>query len=118
MSLSKLCRQEFSDYLFLARRGWCGLFDFPAIYEKDSYANLCWTAYRAVPGGPVIALLLHVDKSVGGLPWGSVTILNYRASVEDVEICPSAPGPAGTAYQADPAPVSSQSPVLLRPGSH
>ena len=65
MSLSKLCRQEFSDYLFLARRGWCGLF---------------------VPGGPVIALLLHVDKSVGGLPWGSVTILNYRASVEDVEI--------------------------------
>ena len=50
------------------------------------YANLCWTAYRAVPGGPVIALLLHVDKSVGGLPWGSVTILNYRASVEDVEI--------------------------------
>ena len=36
MSLSKLCRQEFSDYLFLARRGWCGLFDFPAIYEKDS----------------------------------------------------------------------------------
>ena len=52
MSLSKLCRQEFSDYLFLARRGWCGLFDFPAIYEKDSYANLCWTAYRAVPGGP------------------------------------------------------------------
>lgn len=52
----------------LARRGWCGLFDFPAIYEKDSYANLCWTAYRAVPGGPVIALLLHVDKSVGDCP--------------------------------------------------
>lgn len=38
------------------------------------------------PRRPVIALLLHVDKSVGGLPWGSVTILNYRASVEDVEI--------------------------------
>ena len=86
MSLSKLHRQEFSDYLFLARRGWCSLFDFAAVYEKDSYANLCWTAYRVLPGGPVIALLLHVDKSVEGLPWGSVTLLNYRASVEDVEI--------------------------------
>jgi len=85
MSLSKLCRQEFSDYLFLARRDWCGLFDFAAVYEGNSYANLCWTAYRVLPSGPVIALLLHVDKSVDGVPWGSVTILNYRASVKDVE---------------------------------
>lgn len=91
MSLSDLCRQEFPDYLFLARRGWCGLFGFPAIYEKDSYANLCWTACRAVPSGPAIALLLHVDKCVEGQPWGSVTLLDYRAVAEDVEIFASLP---------------------------
>ncbi len=86
MSISKLCRQELSEYLFLARRGWCGLFDFSTVYEKDSYANLCWTACRAVPGWPVIALLLHVDKSVEGHPWGSVTLLEHRATLKDVEV--------------------------------
>ena len=114
MSLSKLCRQEFSDYLFLARRGWCGLFDFPAIYEKDSYANLCWTARRAGhrPAAPC-------GQERGGTALGQrhhFELPGLRGGCGDIR--PSAPGPAGTAYQADPAPVSSQSPVLLRPGSH
>ena len=100
MSLSKLCRQEFSDYLFLARRGWCGLFDFPAIYEKDSYANLCWTAYRAVPGGPVIALFLHIDKTVEGLPWGSVTLLDYPTAAQNVGHSPNCPRPNGSGISA------------------
>ena len=86
MSIGRLCRQEYTDFLFLARTPWCWLFDLSAVYDSGTYANLCALAYQGVPGGPVIALLLHVDKSVGGLPWGSVTILNYRASVEDVEI--------------------------------
>ena len=85
MSLSKLCRQEFSDYLFLARRGWCGLFDFPAIYEKDSYANLCWTAYLDFPGPRVDALYLHIYRTIHGHPFGVATVLDYAVSARDVE---------------------------------
>lgn len=86
MSIARLCRQEFPDYLFLARQNWCWLFDFPAVYEKGSYANLCWLAYRGLPGGPVLALFLHIEKSVEGLPWGSATLLDYPAAAQDAAI--------------------------------
>ena len=35
-------------------------------------------------GGPVIALFLHIDKTVEGLPWGSVTLLDYPTAAQNV----------------------------------
>ena len=64
MSIGRLCRQEYTDFLFLARTPWCWLFDLSAVYDSGTYANLCALAYQGVPGGPVIALFLHIDKTV------------------------------------------------------
>ena len=83
---AKLRRQEYTDYLFLARTPWCWLFDLSAVYERGSYANVCTLAYQGIPGGPVIALFLHVEESVAGRPWGSVTLLDYPAAAQDAAV--------------------------------
>ena len=54
------------------------------MYDSGTYANLCALAYQGVPGGPVIALFLHIDKTVEGLPWGSVTLLDYPTAAQNV----------------------------------
>lgn len=41
---------------------------------------------RASPAGPVITLFLHIDKTVEGLPWGSVTLLDYSTAAQDVGV--------------------------------
>lgn len=86
MSIARLCRQEYTDFLFLARTPWCWLFDFPAVYDSGTYANLCALAYQGIPGRPVIALFLHIDKTVEGLPWGSVTLPDYSTAAQDVGV--------------------------------
>lgn len=91
MSIDKLCRQEHTDYLFLARTPWCWLFEFSAVYESGSYANLCTLAYQGVPAGPVIALFLHIDKAVEGRPWGSATLLDYPTAAQDTAIFSALP---------------------------
>lgn len=83
---AKLGRCEHTDYLFLARREKSHLFDLSSVYTPDSYENLTWTYGMATPGVPVTALFLHVDKTVAGRPWGSVTLLDYPATVRDVEV--------------------------------
>lgn len=93
MSIARLCRQEYTDFLFLARTPWCWLFDLPTVYDSGTYANLCALAYQGVPGGPVIALFLHIDKTVEGLPWGSVTLLDYPTAAQDVGIFSELPPP-------------------------
>lgn len=82
--IAKLRRQEQTDYLFLARRERCWLFDVPSVFERGGYANLCWLAYEGRGGWPVICLYLHVSKSVEGRPWGSVTLLDYQTTAQDV----------------------------------
>lgn len=85
MSISKLYQQDFADCFFLARQTWCDLFEASSIYEKGGYANLCWLVWQGIPGGgPVIALFLHIEKIIAGRPWGSVTLLDYSATVRDV----------------------------------
>ena len=84
LSIGRLCRQEYTDFLFLARTPWCWLFDLSAVYDSGTYANLCALAYQGVPGGPVIALFLHIDKTVEGLPWGSVSLLDYPTAAQNV----------------------------------
>lgn len=84
--IAKLGRGEHTDYLFLARRDKCWLFDLPSVYTPDSYENLAWTYGRITPHIPVTALFLHVDKTVEGRPWGSVTLLDYADAAHDVEI--------------------------------
>ena len=86
LSIGRLCRQEYTDFLFLARTPWCWLFDFPAVYDSGTYANLCALAYQGIPGRPVITLFLHIDKTVEGLPWGSVTLLDYSTAAQDVGV--------------------------------
>lgn len=86
LSIARLCRQEYTDFLFLARTPWCWLFDFPAVYDSGTYANLCALAYQGIPGRPVITLFLHIDKTVEGLPWGSVTLLDYSTAAQDVGV--------------------------------
>ena len=93
LSIGRLCRQEYTDFLFLARTPWCWLFDLSAVYDSGTYANLCALAYQGVPGGPVIALFLHIDKTVEGLPWGSVTLLDYREAAHDAETFSALAGP-------------------------
>ena len=74
LSIGRLCRQEYTDFLFLARTPWCWLFDLSAVYDSGTYANLCALAYQGVPGGPVIALFLHIDK----------TVLDYPTAAQNV----------------------------------
>ena len=93
LDLRKLQRDGPTDYLFLARREKCWLFDPPRVYEPGSYENLCWLAYQDRSGWPVLALFLHVEKWVEGRPWGSVTLLDYRSSARDVEIFSALPRP-------------------------
>lgn len=93
LDTTKLGRCEHTDYLFLARQTKSYLFDLPSVYEPDSYANVTWLAYLDRPAWPVIALFLHADKAVEGRPWGSVTLLDYPATVRDVEIFSVLPKP-------------------------
>lgn len=96
LCIAKLCRQEYTDFLFLARTPWCCLFGFPAVYVCGSYANLCTLACCNAPGGAVTALFLHIDKTVRGQPWGSVTLLEYPIVAQDVGGCPSCLPPCGS----------------------
>lgn len=73
------------DFLFLARRGRGWLSDFPTVYTPGTEENRIWTYGIAFPHIPVTALFLHVDNSIEGRPWGSVTILDYPATVTDIE---------------------------------
>lgn len=86
-----LQRSRHTDYLFLAWNGRCRLSTLPTVYEPDTPANLDWLACRGVTPWPVIALYLHVDKAVEGLPWGSVTLLDQQATMEDVRIFSALP---------------------------
>lgn len=83
--LKDLARCEQADYLFLSRREKCHLFTLPAVYTPDSYENLTWTYGTTTPLIPVTALFLHVIKTVESRPWGSVTLLDYTATAQDVE---------------------------------
>lgn len=85
LDLQKLGRLEDRDYLFLARREKSYLFPIREVYEAESYAYLCWTAYTVPTGVPVDALYLHVSRVTHGCPFGSVTVLDYAASALDVE---------------------------------
>lgn len=85
MDIARLSREEQAGFLFLVRREKCWLFDPPSIYVPDSYACLTWTYAKSLPHLPVAALYLHVDKIAEGRPWGSVTLLDYGAVLEDVE---------------------------------
>ena len=80
------------------------MFDPPRVYEPGSYENLCWLAFQDRAGWPVLALFLHVEKFVGGRPWGSVTLLNYREAARDAE----------TFFRPDRAPSGERHLKLLR----
>lgn len=73
------------DFLFLARRGRGWLSDFLTVYTQGSEENRIWTYGIAFPHISVAPLFLHVDESIEGRPWGSVTILDYPAAVRDIE---------------------------------
>lgn len=88
---ARLLRCEQADFFFLARQGKSWLFDLPSVYTQGSPANLVWIYGKCFPHTPVTAMFLHVDKAVEGIPWGSVTILNYRDSVADVEMFSTLP---------------------------
>ena len=89
--VAELQRFRHTDYLFLTWNGRCRLSTLPAVYEPDTPANLDWLACRGVTPWPVVALYLHADKTVEGLPWGSVTLLDHRTAVEDVRIFSALP---------------------------
>ena len=93
LDLLKLQQGGAADYLFLARRERSWLFDPPRVYEPGSYENLCWLAFQNRSGWPVLALFLHVEKFVGGRPWGSVTLLDYREAARDAETFSALAGP-------------------------
>lgn len=93
LDLLKLQQGGAADYLFLARRERSWLFDPPRVYEPGSYENLCWLAFQNRAGWPVLALFLHVEKFVGGRPWGSVTLLDYREAARDAETFSALAGP-------------------------
>ena len=84
--VAELQRFRHTDYLFLAWNGRCRLSTLPAVYEPDTPANLDWLACRGFTPWPVVALYLHADKTVEGLPWGSVTLLDHQTAAEDVRI--------------------------------
>lgn len=93
LDLLKLQQGGAADYLFLARRERSWLFDPSRVYEPGSYENLCWLAFQDRAGWPVLALFLHVEKFVGGRPWGSVTLLDYREAARDAETFSALAGP-------------------------
>ena len=78
--VAELQRSRHTDYFFLARNGRCRLSTLPAVYEPDTPANLDWLACQGVTPWQVVALYLHADKTVEGLPWGSVTLLDQQAA--------------------------------------
>lgn len=59
------------------------LFPMEDVYEPDSYAYLCWTAYTLLPDAPVDTFYLHVSDTATG-PSGSVVLLDYAESAADV----------------------------------
>lgn len=77
---------EETDYLFLARREKSWLFDLTSVYTLGSYANLTWTYGQVNPNLPAAALFLHIVEVKGESPWGSVTLLDYQKSIEDVRL--------------------------------
>ncbi len=85
LDIRTLERSEDRDFLFLARREKCYLFPMSQVYQMDSYAYLCWTAYLGRDYLPVDALYLHRTGTVNGCPLGTVTVLDYTASARDVE---------------------------------
>lgn len=90
-AIAELCRCERTDYLFLARREKCFLFGVPAVYTPDSYENLTWLYGTGAPGVPVLALFLHIVKTVEARPVGTVTLLDYAATARDVAIFSALP---------------------------
>lgn len=98
LDIQKLGRLEDRDYLFLARREKSYLFPVREVYEAESYAYLCWTAYTFPTDIPVDALYLHVSRVVHGQPFGSVTVLDYAASALDVEQFAGHPSHERTAH--------------------
>lgn len=99
--ITDLCRCERTDYLFLARREKCFLFALPAVYTTDSYENLTWTYGLVTPRVPVVALFLHVTKTVNARPVGTVTLLDYPATARDVELFSPLPKAAREAHIKD-----------------
>ncbi|HWS43334.1 MAG TPA: hypothetical protein VN421_09655 [Pseudoflavonifractor sp.] len=85
LDIAKLLRCEYTDYLFLSRREKSYLFDLSAVYTEGSYENLVWMYGKDLSLFPAIALFLHVVKTVEGRPWGSVTLLDYQETAQDVE---------------------------------
>lgn len=83
LDICKLERCEAADYLFLVRREKSYLFPVEDVYEPESYAYLCWTAYTLLPDVPVDAVYLHVSDTAVG-PSGSVVLLDYAESAADV----------------------------------
>ena len=75
MDIRRLERRENQDYLF----------PLADVYLEESYAYLCWTAYRLFPGPHVDALYLHVTHAVHGRPYGLVTVLDYDQAARDAE---------------------------------
>lgn len=67
------------------------MFSLPDVFTPDSYANLTWLYGLATPNVPVVALLLHVAKTVDACPWGSVTMLDYPAFAREVDIYTALP---------------------------
>lgn len=82
LDIRKLMRCEAADYLFLVRREKSYLFPVEEVYEPDSYAFLCWTAYTLLPDVPVDAFYPHVSDTDMG-PSGSVVLLDYAESAAD-----------------------------------
>lgn len=83
LDIRKLERCEAADYLFLVRREKSYLFPVEDVYEPESYAYLCWTAYTLLPDMPVDAFYLHVSDTAME-PSGSVVLLDYMESAADV----------------------------------
>ena len=82
--IERLQRHEAEDYLFLVRRGLCRLSTLPAAYDEHDPAHADWMAFRGMSIWPIAALFLHVDSTVEGRPWGSVTLLDYQAVAKDI----------------------------------
>ena len=82
--IERLQRHEVEDYLFLVRRGLCRLSTLPAAYDEHDPAHADWMAFRGMSIWPIAALFLHVDSTVEGRPWGSVTLLDYQAAAKDI----------------------------------
>lgn len=86
LDLAKLARCEHTDYLFLARREKSFLFPLPSVYDAGTFENIMWQSWRGITHIPIAALHLHVTKVLDARPWGSVTLLDYQATTQDVEI--------------------------------